>query len=158
MQYSEFEHQVERMRNVYSASSLNAERVKVWWDRFKSVSVSRFERALGHVVGESTTQALPPVSKIAEALMLFPDRADATSNMQEMQSPHRCAACRDFGYGFVGDVLVRCTCETGRYLNPADFARQQAHYVRGKAFLARGRNRAAFLAKLPYDPNDRSES
>jgi hypothetical protein len=159
MDKNHFGNQIDRLRRIYAPSALNDERVQIWWDRFKHASASRFEQALNHVIGEATTQALPSVSKISEALMLFQDRAgEGSSKMQEMQSPHACDACRDYGYGFVGDLVKQCSCETGRRTNPAEIARQQANYDRGKVFLKKGSYRSAFLGALPYDPNDRSEA
>jgi hypothetical protein len=153
VQYSEFEAQVERLKGVYSSSSLNSERVKVWWDRFKGISSTRFEKAIAHVIGESTTQALPSVSKIAEALMLFPERFDGAVSMQELPPAHNCAACRDMGFGFVGDTVIKCTCAIGARVGPSELAHHQASYNKGKNLLKRGAQ--AILPGLPYNPNER---
>lgn len=70
MQFEFFQKQVERLRNVYSAASLNNERVQVMWDSFKHIEPQRFENAVNHLIGEFTTPALPAISKFREAIML----------------------------------------------------------------------------------------
>lgn len=63
-----FQHQVERLRRVYSPTALNEERVKILWENFRHVDDSRFESAVNFLIGEYTTQALPAVSRFREAI------------------------------------------------------------------------------------------
>lgn len=157
MQFSFFEKQMDRLRKVYSSTSLNEERVKVLWARFENTPGDTFERAVNHLIGEFTTSALPALSRISEAVLMFGKGAGAVS-MNETPSAHFCEPCRDFGFDFQGDVVVACKrCINGKQISPQELARQQKNYDRGAAFLKRGMARTAFLPPLPYNPAERVE-
>lgn len=155
MQYSDFEKQIDRLKIVYSAASLNAERIRVLWDRFKVDRADIFEKVVTHMIAEFTTQQLPALSRFVEAKGMFRTNLDGASFMQALSSPFQCDACRDFGFGFVGDMVTSCSCDLGRRISPAELAKQQSFYNAGGEFLKRGRMRNAFLAELPYDPKER---
>lgn len=135
MQYSEFETQIERLRGVYSGSSLNPERIKIWWNRFKTEKASTFESAISHVVAESTTHALPAMSKVAESCGFFRTSVgySGASAMRDIPLAHDCPPCRDHGFGFVGDTVVACCCAMGRSLSPGELAKHQKSYDSGRA-------------------------
>lgn len=162
MQYSEFEGQIERLRGVYSSGSLNPERIRVWWDRFKGERVGIFESALNHVIAEATTQALPAMSRIVEACGMFRTNPGGATWMKELQPAHACEKCRDFGFSFSGHTVVACGCSSGVAVNPERLAHAQKSYDRGRKIF-----RSPFdagqpppsgeriFAPLPYNPNDR---
>lgn len=121
--------QVDRLRRVYSAAAMNDERVGLYWAKFKMVSNQEFEAAITSLILENTTQALPTASKISEAISL--NRPKETAHFDPLPA-FNCEACRDFGYGFVGDTVTACTCHMGRRVSPAELDRQQKNYDRGR--------------------------
>lgn len=149
-----FGNQVDRLRGVYSASALNEERVNIWWKQFKNEPGHVFESALNHIIAEATTQALPSMSRVVEACGMFRTNPNGAV-MRDVQSPHECDPCRDFGYGFNGDTVTRCSCLRGRKISPEALAKAQKHYNAGAAFL-KSRGLLAFR-DLPYDPKKRGE-
>lgn len=149
-----FGEQIGRLRATYAAGSLNDERVQVLWDRFKGVENRVFKNAVDYLISEYTTLTLPAISRFAEAVGMFRTGTSAAMNLSP--PAHNCEACRDFGFGFVGDVVVACVCHMGSKVSPQELALQQKHYDVGrKLFPMPGMGKPkisnAFSA-LPYDP------
>jgi hypothetical protein len=65
-----------------------------------------------------------------------------------------CEACRDFGFGFIGDLVEACTCSAGHHVSPDELARQQRFYDKGKELFMRKGFMEVFKP-LPYDPKER---
>lgn len=150
-----FTKQIERLRGVYSSASLTEERVKVLWDKFQLVENTAFEKGISFLIGEYTTQALPPVSRFSEAMWMFRPKGGPAIAMQEMLPAHHCEACRDFGFGFHGDMVVSCICEAGVKIGPEEMVKHQINYDRGAKYMKSGAGAAAIFAELPYDPQKR---
>lgn len=144
MQFSYFEKEIDRLRGVYSPGSLNEERKKVLWDRFKSVPDHVFTNAINHLIGEFTTMALPAMSRFAEAVGMFRTNPNGAS-MQILPPPFTCEACRDFGFGFVGDTVVKCACPQGDQISPQELVRQQGNYDRGRKLLPNRQSLSTYL-------------
>lgn len=160
MQFSFFNGQMDRLRRVYSEASLNEERVKVLWERFKTVDGYKFAAAVNHLIGEFTTQALPSLSRFAEAVAGVRGLSMANAQTQEMLPAHFCEPCRDFGFQFDGDLVVRCEkCVNGARISPEKLVHHQTCYDRGRKFFVRGKTPppASLLPDLPYDKNERVE-
>lgn len=128
-----FKKQVERLKTVYSASSMPDERVALIWGKFKNVENYVFRQAVDYMISEHTSQSLPAASKFSEAVGYFKDSGGA--KMNSLESPHTCEACNDFGYGFVGDLIVKCTCSIGEKVSPVELVKQQRNYERGAKFM-----------------------
>lgn len=162
MQYSEFEKQIERLRGVYSSASLNPERIKVLWDKFKTDRLDIFEKVISHLIAEFTTQQLPAMSKFVEAAGLFRTNPYGAS-MQILEPCHACEKCRDFGFYFSGHTVTACECDRGTRVNPARLAKAQADYEKGRRMFRSPYDRdlppptgQRIFQDLPYDKNDRS--
>jgi len=138
-----FGQQVERLKAVYS-HGLPQERVQLLWDRFKGVENRVFENAINFLIGEHTSQTLPAMSKFAEAMSFFKTKTNAHIN--HAPPAFDCEPCRDFGYGFIGDTLVACTCS--KRVGPAELVKQQHNYDKGRKLLP---NRAALPAFMKGD-------
>lgn len=155
-----FQHQVERLRKVYSPAAMNEERSKILWEKFKGVPDHVFENALNHLIGECTTQALPAVSRIAEAVA---NQRGGGDSREAQPYPFKCPPCSDLGLGWVGHTIVACSCATGRSLSPEQLAKEQANYDKGRKLFpspfdadAKGKARLGNLFhELPYDPSER---
>ncbi len=147
-----FGNQINRLRGIYSATALSDERIDIWWKQFRHEPNQVFENALNHIIAESTTQALPAMSRISEALGFFRTNPNGAS-MQRLPEAHACPPCRDFGYGWNGDVIVRCSCRLGQSMHPQDLARAQKAYNAGAHFMRKGS--PGPLPPLPYDPKER---
>lgn len=162
MQYSEFERQVDRLRGVYSAGSLNPERIKVWWDRFKNEKASVFESALNHIIAEATTQALPAMSRIVEACGMFRTNPQG-ARFEELAHSWNCVKCRDTGWDAKdysratgAGTIVPCGCQASKGLSPHDLAKIQKEFDLGAKLL---RGKTPFIgAPLPYDKGERIKS
>ncbi len=150
-----FSKQIERLRKAYSASSLTEERVKVLWDKFQPIENRNFEKAITFIIGECTGQTIPALSKFTEAIGMFRSKGAPTVSMQEVHPAHFCDACRDFGYGFVGDMVVSCICEAGIKIGPEELVLAQVQYDRGAKFMKKGAILIPEIAQLPYDPRER---
>lgn len=163
MQYSEFESQIERLRQVYSSTSLNPERVKVLWDRFKTEKASTFERAVTHLIGEATTQALPAVSRFAEACGFFRGAADRGGPCLSSVDPYAdrlCKTCRDDGWTVRGydrssgtGIVEPCGCQAGQSLSREAIEQAQSDFDKGARLMRR--NTPLVGQPLPYDPAER---
>lgn len=94
-----FQQQMERLRKVYSPASLNEERIKVMWDRFKLVDDSQFECAVNHLIGEFTTPSLPALSRFAEAIAMFSpsSRIGGPSNQEVAPNPNAARLAKEYG-------------------------------------------------------------
>lgn len=138
MQFDSFQKQIDRLRGVYSPTSLNQERVAVLWERFKNVSDAQFHGAVTFLIGEFTTQALPGMSRFEEAVARFKSqtRQDPT-NQQEREIQYTCAPCRDWGFVWDGELIVHCKCKLAKTLTWEDLRRHQENYDRGKRFMPR---------------------
>lgn len=150
-----FQKQIDRLRSVYSAASLNDERVKVMWDRFKGVPNDKFESALNHLIGEFTTQALPSISRFAEVIAATPSTGGDNTHMNREEIQYNCEPCRDFGYGWVGDTVTQCTCAAGKLVGPEELARHQKHYNLGRQLFRNTKHMRGLIKDLPYDPKKR---
>ena len=128
-----FQQQVERLRKVYSSNSLNEERVKILWERFKNEREDIFENALNHLIAEATSQQLPALSRFAEAVGFF--RIGTQARIYDAAEAFTCARCRDFGFLFEGDIVIGCSCALGRSQTPQTLARHQAAYDRGRSMF-----------------------
>lgn len=156
-----FQQQIERLRGIYSPGALNQERIDVWWKRFRNEPDHVFENALNHVIAEATSQQLPAMSRVAEALGFF--RTNATgASMQVLPPAHDCERCRDFGFLFSGHTVVACNCDRGRRVNPERLAMAQKSYDKGRAMFRSPYdagmpppNGERIFSELPYDPNER---
>jgi len=153
MQSEFFQKQIERLRGIYSAGALNQERVDIWWKKFRTEPNHVFENAINHVIAEATTNALPAMSRVTEALGFFRSNPDGASNMKEFRSAFACEPCRDFGFGFNGDTVTSCSCDRARRISPDALAKAQKEYNAGAAFMRKGS--AAVIPGLPYDPGER---
>lgn len=138
MQSEFFQRQVEKLRGVYSPGSFNEVRVAGLWERFKDVPNHVFESAITYLINEHTSQTLPAMSKFAEAVGFFKTSADVGMNV--LPNPFDCAACRDHGFGFVGDIVTQCTCAAGRKVSPEKLVREQKNYDIGKRLFPRPRD------------------
>lgn len=163
MKYSDFEIQWDRLKSVYAPSAANDERKKLFWERFKNDDAAIFEKAINSVILELTTQAFPAMSRIAEAAGIFRNSVSGAS-MQHLEPSYACEKCRDFGFSFDVDTLVRCKCNLGPYLDSERLAKMQKSYDIGcRLFPRPGQNGAArpsfskanLGTPLPYDPNER---
>lgn len=159
MQKDFFIRQIERLRNVYSPSSLNEERVKVLWDALKDAPNEQFERAVSNLIGEFTTTTLPAVSRFQEAVAnaRSEGRTGGTTNIHEVPVKHDCERCRDFGFEWAEHLVVACHgCERGKTIAPAELLRHQKNYDAGRRFMG-GFQPRAVSRPLPYDPKERGE-
>lgn len=147
-----FTTQVEKLRGTYSPGALNETRIQLWWDRFKGVPNLVFENAVNYLISESTSQQLPALSKFSDAVGMFRSNPNGAT-MQEYRSPFACEPCRDFGFGFVGDTVVKCVCPAGDKISPAELARQQGNYDRGAQYM--GKLKQSIGQELPYDSSER---
>jgi hypothetical protein len=145
MLYSFFEQQWERLRGVYSHAAMGDERKRIMWERFRFEQPLTFENAVNHVIAEMTSQQLPAVSKFAEACGFFRTKA-GPSSVTIVEPQHSCEACRDFGYGWIGDTITKCVCPAGDKINPAEMFRQQTNYDRGRKLLPNRDKLPAFLS------------
>lgn len=162
MQYSDFERQVERLRVVYSAASLNAERIKVLWDKFKTDRADIFEKVVTHMIAEFTTQQLPAMSRFVEAAGLFRTNPEGAAWMMQLAPVHACEKCRDFGFYFAGHLVSRCECDRGSQVNPERLAREQKNYDKGRRLFCSPFDKGMppptgerIFPALPYNANER---
>lgn len=158
MQYKFFEKQIDRLKQVYSPSSLNDERTKVLWERFKHTQEPVFESAINFLIGEFTTLALPGVSRFEEAVAKSkqPNYQGAAA-FKESPISYSCEACRDFGYGWVEHKITKCSCPVGNPLSIDDLQKIQNSYDMGRALFERAKNsktKIVFGKELPYNPSE----
>lgn len=153
MDYSEFETGYNILVRAYGDRQFPHDRKELFWKRFEHVNGRLFKTAVEKIV----LHMMPPAS-IAQFLEERFPREIAREELSVLRhSGFTCEPCRDFGYGFIGDTVTRCTCDTGRKISPEELIRQQANYSAG-ARLMRGRasiNIGALTGKLPYDKNKR---
>lgn len=116
MTKEEFGKEMDRLRNVYSATSLSPERIEVLWASFKAVPFGQFRLAVNHLIGEFTTQALPSVSKFHEAVAKFRTES-RTQNVVSINRYPACQLCNRSGYVITKtraaphyEVLFKCSC------------------------------------------------
>jgi hypothetical protein len=128
-----FGKQMDRLRTVYSAAALNPERIEILWARYKHIPEAQFSGAVTFLIGEFTGLSLPAISKFDDAIARF--RPREAPKIDEITSNFRCEPCRDFGYGWIGDTIVRCVCPLGEKVTDADIARHQKSYDKGRRFL-----------------------
>lgn len=119
MTKDQFGKEMDRLRNVYSASSLSPERIEVLWANFKSVPSEQFHTAVNFLIGEFTTQALPSVSKFFEAVAKF-RREPNERNVVSINRHPACQLCNRSGYVVTKtrstpryEVLFKCSCPAG---------------------------------------------
>jgi hypothetical protein len=151
-----FAEQIGRLRNTYAPGAMSDERMHVMWDRFKNVENRVFKNAVDYLISEYTTQHLPALSKFAEAVGMF--RTGTGAQMQEILPAFHCEPCRDFGFGWIGETIVACTCSTGRHISPQELARQQANYEKGKRIMMDPKRFPNIGQALPYNPRERFEA
>lgn len=151
-----FGDQLARLRSTYSPGAMNEERAQLLWDRFKGVPNRVFENAVNFLISEYTSQNLPAMSKFAEAVGMF--RTNVSAQMQELLPAFECEACRDFGFGFVGDTVTACTCSLGKKIGPSELARQQGFYEKGKRLFMDPKRFSNIGTSLPYDQRERFEA
>lgn len=131
-----FAKQIDRLRRVYSSSSLSDERVEILWEFFKKASNDEFEGGINYLIGEFTTQQLPPVTKFQDAVARFKSQQPRVQkDYSAPETDYSCPACRDFGYGWIGDTVTACVCEAGRKMNPKELLRHQKNYDNGARFM-----------------------
>lgn len=147
--------QVDRLKSVYHQGSINEERINLLWRRFKEAPNHVFENAVNYIISECTTTSMPPISRFVEAVNFCATKAwDGAANMLAHESPFICEPCKDFGYGFVDDLVVRCcTCIRGSSINPEELSKAQAQYNKGIKIMER--TAPGILKELPYDPTER---
>lgn len=158
MQYKFFEKQMDRLKQVYSPSSLNEERTKVLWERFKNTQEQVFESAINFLIGEFTTIALPGVSRFEDAVA----RSKTSGRLEpfsfkENTINYHCEACRDFGYGWVDHKIQKCSCASGKPLGIDDLQKVQNSYDLGRKLFERAKAAKVKISlgkELPYDPRE----
>lgn len=113
-----FGKQVDRLRNVYSAASLSTERIEILWEFFRRYPNEQFEGGVSYLIGEFTTQQLPPVSKFQDAVARF--QKNAVQRKAELSKYPPCAFCNRNGFVTTKtrgspryEVLFKCNCSAG---------------------------------------------
>lgn len=159
MQYKFFEKQMDRLKQVYSSSSLNEERTKVLWERFKNTQEPVFENAINFLIGEFTTMALPGLSRFEDAVSRSkPGGSLEPFSFRENSIKYNCEACRDFGYGWVENKIEKCSCSAGKPLSIDDLQRVQNSFDAGRRLFEMAKIRKTkiiFSKELPYDQSER---
>lgn len=150
-----FGNQIDRLRRVYSPASLADDRVQILWGRFKEFDNFHFDRAVSHLIGEFTTNALPSVSRFEEALAKFKPTNYSQNGAEATEENYDCCACRDFGFGWIGDTVTRCTCATGRIIPDDEITKAQKSYDVGRQIYRSTRFMRGLIKDLPYDPQKR---
>ena len=149
MDKKQFGEEISRLKANYSHAAMTEERIQLLWDRFKGVENRVFRNAVDHLISEHTTQTLPALSKFAEAVGMF--RTGTGAKMDHAPPAFDCEPCRDFGFGWIGETIVPCTC--AKRVGPEECALQQKHYNNGAKFFRKG---FKFTGReLPYDPSVR---
>lgn len=142
---------MERLHRTYGEKAYPKERMDGIWARVKDYSEAQFEKAITWVITENFTP--PTLSKIMEAL----GSKGEQPQMQIAPQAFACEPCRDFGFGWIGETMVACTCIAGQRLSPQELARQQKFYDMGKYMFpmpGHGPIRFNLSRSLPYDPRE----
>lgn len=135
MQVEQFDRQMNRLKDTYGAKFYPAEREKTFWEAMKSYDHWQFDKAVTLLINESFSP--PSLSKVIGTIQGFQSNRpkSGAERDQEVSAQFNCEPCRDFGYGWIGETLVACTCELGQRIGPAELAKHHANYDRGKKFL-----------------------
>lgn len=143
MQLHEFENQMKRLKIVYGEKNFPPEREGMFWKRFQRVPPKAFELAVDWVV-----LSMPSPGQVVVVLddKLRDARVEKGSDTKR-EIQYTCAPCRDFGYGWIGHTIVVCTCSLGNTINPAELAKHQANYDRGRRFIKNPADLAKFLGR-----------
>jgi len=154
MDRSFFEDQCSRLKATYSHSGFPEERVKLLWEKFRNVENRVFKNAVDYIISEFTTIQMPAISKFSDAVGLFRTKINS---FQAVEMKHKCEPCRDFGFGWIGETIVACVCDAGKNIGPADLAKHQKNYEKGKRIFMEKNFQVPAPKPLPYDPGERIE-
>jgi len=133
------------LRGAYGDRVFPKEREQPLWNRYKHCEAGDFKTAIDVIV-----LRMPQPAAILEWL---DDRLGAGDKPTLADPVFACEACRDFGYGFLGDTVTACTCQAGVSMHPASVAKIQNKYNQGRrAFRA---PMDSNFRDLPYDPKKR---
>lgn len=144
----EFGDQMGRLLRTYSDKAYPKERLDAIYARVARIPVAQFEKAVTYLIGENFTP--PSVSKIVDACSAY---REANVQMRDAPPAFNCEPCRDFGFGWVGETIVPCTC-TAR-VGPTELVRQQANYDKGKRLMMNPKLYPNVGKPLPYNPQER---
>lgn len=150
MQLPEFEDQFRRLRLTYGEKVFPVEREKLFFDRYKRMPAPAFKAAIDQVI---LTLPIPSLVLGVIDETIGKNRPKTSEGEAHHVTHYECEPCRDYGYGFVGDTVVRCTCRIGESVGQDEIDRQQASYDRGRELLKRGALRLG--RALPYDQKER---
>lgn len=141
MGLDEFKSSFALLRGAYGERVFPKERESVLWNRFKHATEGEFRAVVERIV-----LRMPQPHQVIDWL---DDAIGSDDKPRLLGSVFACPPCRDFGFGWVDQTVVACSCQAGRQISPADLARHQKNYEEGKGrFLSPG-------LPLPYDKNER---
>jgi hypothetical protein len=146
MQLPEFEDQFRRLRLVYGDKSFPVEREKLFFQRYKHLTGAGFKAAVDNVV-----LTMPIPSLVLGVIDEFSARSKPRIAGQVYDAPesYSCPPCRDFGYGWIGETVVRCTCRLGETVSEAEINRVKASYKKGHEMMLA---RKGIFAKIGQAP------
>jgi len=150
MEVSEFDEGFSKLKKNYGERYFPQERETLMWNRYRKLPRGEFLAALDGILLH-----MPPHASLIERLDAC--LKDSIATASEPPSRFACEPCRDLGYGFVENTLVRCVCSTGQGLHPEELAEAQDAYNRGGKYLRKGPIPKALLPELPYDKHERME-
>lgn len=148
----EFGTQLDRMKMTYGEKAFPEERMKIMFIRYNQFSAKAFALAVDWVV-----LSMPSPGNVVSALdeKLSYAKREAQESVQVVFK-FGCEPCRDFGYGWIGDIIVACTCDLGHKISPQELAKQQRNYNAGKLIMEKAKKGIrSVTTPLPYDPSER---
>jgi hypothetical protein len=152
MHISEFEPQFNRLKLTYGEKAFPIEREKLFFKRYMRADAKAFTAAIESVILQMPQPSLI-IGMIDQSLAASKPRQAGADAFREPE--YTCPPCRDFGYGWNGDTVVRClTCDLGRITTDTELKRHQESYDRGKAMFKAG-GRLNIGKPLPYNPKVR---
>lgn len=134
MQLHEFEVQMRRLKIIYGEKTFPEEREKMMFKRYSRVYAAAFALGVDWIALNMPThsQIIPMLDeKVKDAR----ERSGCGDEKREIK--YECEPCRDFGYGWIGHTIIKCTCARGQLTTDAEILKQQANYDKGRVFLSR---------------------
>jgi hypothetical protein len=134
MQLHEFENQMRRLKIIYGEKTFPEEREKMMFKRYNRVHASAFTLGVDWIALKMPNPSAI-INELDEKLKDARGREPQADDKRE--TVYNCEPCRDFGYGWIGDTITRCTCASGRKVSDDEIAKHQNNYDVGRRFLPR---------------------